>query len=99
MCQIQTYCGMSAENQQRQSLLWNGFANTPVASQWFSSRHVIAATDTQSTIEELLETMFPVRSVPRTGCHYQSAERVLRRQSEEWEVGVRWPAAFEEVSP
>jgi hypothetical protein len=32
----------------------------------------------------------------RTTCHY---ERVLRQQLEEYEVGVRWLPACEEVSP
>jgi hypothetical protein len=36
-------------------LLGNGFANTPVAGKWFSSRHMIAARDSHATIEEVLE--------------------------------------------
>jgi hypothetical protein len=32
--------------QQRQPLLWNGSANTPVARQWLSSRHMMAAINT-----------------------------------------------------
>jgi hypothetical protein len=56
---------MSAESQQRQSLLGNGSLNTPVAMQWLSSRHVITATDTHAKIEELIEAVFSVRSVPR----------------------------------
>jgi hypothetical protein len=36
-----------------------------VTKHWLSSRHVIAATDTHATIEELLETVFSVWSVPR----------------------------------
>jgi hypothetical protein len=51
-------------SQQRKPLLGNGSANTPVARQWLGSRHVMAATDMQATVEELLE-VFPVRSVPR----------------------------------
>jgi hypothetical protein len=47
-------------SQQRQPLLWNGSANTPVARQWLSSRHVIAATDTSV----IMENTFSVRSVP-----------------------------------
>jgi hypothetical protein len=59
------YCiGMSAESQQRQSLLGNGSANMPVARQNLGSRHVMAAPYKQATIEELLE-VFPVLSVPR----------------------------------
>jgi hypothetical protein len=56
---------MSAESQQKQPLLGNGFANTTVASKWFSSRHLMAATVTHETIEQLLEEMFSVWSVPR----------------------------------
>jgi hypothetical protein len=52
-------------NQQRQPLLGNGSANTSVARQWFNSRHLMAATDTHTTIEELLEAVFSVRSVRR----------------------------------
>jgi hypothetical protein len=40
-------------------------AETAVARQWLSRRHVMAATDTHVTIEELLEAVFSVRSVPR----------------------------------
>jgi hypothetical protein len=39
-------------------LLWNGFVNTPVARQWLSSGHMVAATDTHATREELLEAVF-----------------------------------------
>jgi hypothetical protein len=35
-----------------------------VARQWLSSRHMMAATDTHATIEELLEAVFSVRSLP-----------------------------------
>jgi hypothetical protein len=55
---------MSAVSQQRQTLLENGSANMPVARQWPGSRRVIAATNKQATIEELLE-VFPVLSVQR----------------------------------
>jgi hypothetical protein len=41
-----------------------GSIKTPVARQWPNSHHMIAATDTHATIEELLEAVFPVRSVP-----------------------------------
>jgi hypothetical protein len=37
---------------------------TAVARQRLSSRHVVAAVDTYATTEELLETVFSVRSVP-----------------------------------
>jgi hypothetical protein len=43
----------------------DGTANTPFARQWLSSRHVIAATDTHVTIEELLEAVFSSQSMPR----------------------------------
>jgi hypothetical protein len=36
-----------------------------VARQWLSSRHVKAATDTQATVEQLLEAVLSARSVPR----------------------------------
>jgi hypothetical protein len=39
--------------------------NTPVVRQWFSNRHVIAATCTHATIEEMLEAISSVGSVPR----------------------------------
>jgi hypothetical protein len=42
-----------------------GSANTPVCRQWLSSHHVMAATDTHATIQELLEAVFSVRSVLR----------------------------------
>jgi hypothetical protein len=38
----------------------------PVARQWLNACHVVAATDTHTTTEKLLETVFSVRSVPRT---------------------------------
>jgi hypothetical protein len=44
-------------SQQRQLLLRNGSVITPVARQWLSSRHVVAATDKHATIEELLEAI------------------------------------------
>jgi hypothetical protein len=59
---------MSAERQNceasRGPLLGNGFVYTPVAKQWLNSRLEKAATDTNA-IEELLEAVFSVRSVPR----------------------------------
>jgi hypothetical protein len=56
---------MSAESQQRPLLLGNGSVNTPVARQWLRSRHLMAETDTQAIIEELLEAVFSVRCEPR----------------------------------
>jgi hypothetical protein len=50
----------------------------------------------QHNNSELLEAVFSVRSVPRSSYHY---ERVLRRQLQEYEVGVRWPSACEDVIP
>jgi hypothetical protein len=38
---------------------------TPVARQWLVDRHVIAATVAHVQIAELLEAVFPVRSVSR----------------------------------
>jgi hypothetical protein len=55
---------------------WNGSANTPVARQWLSSRHMISATDTHASIEKLLEAVFSVRSVT-------SPSREFREQSRE----------------
>jgi hypothetical protein len=81
---------MSAESQNcetnRQLLLGNGSANTTFARQWLSSRHVIAATDTHATIEELLEAMFSVWSVPSLYKEDQlplREYRFLRRQLDE----------------
>jgi hypothetical protein len=52
-------------SRQRQPLLGNGSAYTPVARQWLIRRHVMSATGTQATVDELLEAMFSVRSMPR----------------------------------
>jgi hypothetical protein len=38
---------------------------TAVARQLLSSRHVMAATDTHATVEELWEAVFSVGSMPR----------------------------------
>jgi hypothetical protein len=86
-----------------QLLLGKCSVNMPVAKKWLSSRNVMAATDTHATIKELLETVFPVRSVPSLYNEHLvslpvSRESVLRRQLEE-EIGVRWPPACEDVSP
>jgi hypothetical protein len=45
-------------------LLRNDSVNTPVAEQWLSSSHVIVASDTRAAVENLLEAVFSVRSVP-----------------------------------
>jgi hypothetical protein len=45
-------------------LLGNGSADTPVASQWLSRRHVMAAAHMYATMEELLEVVFSVQSLP-----------------------------------
>jgi hypothetical protein len=50
---------------EKQLLLGNGSANPPIAGQWFSMCHVIATTDAHAKIEELLEDVFSVESVPR----------------------------------
>jgi hypothetical protein len=42
------------------AMLGNVSVKTPSARQWHSSRYVIAGTDTQATIEELLEVVFSV---------------------------------------
>jgi hypothetical protein len=43
----------------------NGFANTPIGRNWLSGRHVMATAEKHSTIAELLEAVFLVRSIPR----------------------------------
>jgi hypothetical protein len=66
-------------------LLWNGSANTPVARQWLSSRHVMAKTNTHvTTIEELLVAVLSVPSVSRLHIEghlplLESRERVCRQ--------------------
>jgi hypothetical protein len=55
---------MSAENQNCQVSKDSGcLEKTPKTRPWLSSRHVIAEIDTHITTEELLEEVFPVRSV------------------------------------
>jgi hypothetical protein len=46
---VRYYCGMFAESQQRQPLLGNGSADTPAARHMLSSRHMMAAKDTDNT--------------------------------------------------
>jgi hypothetical protein len=46
-------------------LLGNGSANTPIVRPWLIIRHMTAVKLTYTTIEELLEAAFSVRSVPR----------------------------------
>jgi hypothetical protein len=75
-------------------LLRNGFANTPVARQWLN-RHVIAATCTHATVEE----MFSVRSLLRLYNEDYLTLRESLEMAEEWEVGVKWPLFCEDVSP
>jgi hypothetical protein len=43
----------------------DGSVNTLVARQWLSSCHVMAATYIHARIEELLEAVFSVWSIPR----------------------------------
>jgi hypothetical protein len=56
-------------------MLVNGSANTPVARQWLSSRHVITATDTHA----IMEAVFTVWSVPRL---YNEGQLPLRESPE-----------------
>jgi hypothetical protein len=68
-------------------LLRNTSVNTPVAEQWLSSSHVIAASDTHATVEKLLEGVFSVRSVPNLYNEVQlplpvSLERSREREGE-----------------
>jgi hypothetical protein len=46
-------------------------AEIAVATQWLSSRHVMAPTGTHVTIEEMLEAVFSVRSVSMLYYVYQ----------------------------
>jgi hypothetical protein len=68
---------------QRQPFLRNGSANTLVAGQWLSKRHVTAAMLTCPTIG-LLQAVFSVRLVPRL---YNEDQLPLRRIYT-W----RWPS-------
>jgi hypothetical protein len=43
-------------------LLWKDSLNTPAPKHWLSSRHVMVATDTYSTIQEKMEAVFSLRS-------------------------------------
>jgi hypothetical protein len=54
---------MSAETSNSEASR-DGSATTPVARQWLINRHVVAATSKHATIEELLEAVFSVRTVP-----------------------------------
>jgi hypothetical protein len=57
--------GISAESQNCEVVARNGSANTLIARQWLSSRHVMAITDMHTTVEELLEAVFSVHFMPR----------------------------------
>jgi hypothetical protein len=66
-------------------------AETAVARQWLSSHNVMATTDMHTTMEELLEAVFAVRSVPKLYNKDQlplrvSRETVCRRQAVSWEL-------------
>jgi hypothetical protein len=54
----------------------------------------MAATDAHATIEELLEALLSVWSVPRSSCDYE----VLRRQLQEYELVVRESPASKDVN-
>jgi hypothetical protein len=86
---------MSAESQNcevsRELLLENGSINTPVVSHWLSSHHVIVAADTYATVEELLEALFSVQSMPGLYNTYQlplqmSSETAVRKVRGWYEV-------------
>jgi hypothetical protein len=69
------------------------------ATQWFSSRHVIAAKETHATIEEWWKAVFSIDSVPRLynedGLSLRdSLETIVRREK----IGVRWSPARENAS-
>jgi hypothetical protein len=56
-------------SQERQPLLRNGSANTPIARQWLDKRHVTSATLAYATIEEMLEAVFSIRSAASDTSH------------------------------
>jgi hypothetical protein len=60
--------------------------------QHITSQCILAYLLKASTVEPKKQT----RNMTRTSRHYG---RVLRRQLEEYEVGVTWPPACEDVSP
>jgi hypothetical protein len=60
---------------QRQPLLGNGSANTPVIWRLLSNRYVFVATYTHATTEELLEVVLSMRSVPKS---YKEDQLTLR---------------------
>jgi hypothetical protein len=80
----------------------NGSVNTPVTTQWLSSHHVKAITDTHWTTEGLLEVVFSVQSMSRlhnkdqlplpvspSTVRVQSPEKSLEtvcRQTVSWEL-------------
>jgi hypothetical protein len=53
-------------------------AETAVARQWLSSHNVMATTDMHTTMEELLEAAFSVRSMPMLYTEDQLPLRVSR---------------------
>jgi hypothetical protein len=59
----------------------------------------MAATDMHATMEELLEAVFSVRSVPSLYDKEQLRLRGNFEMTEKCEVGVRWPSACEDISP
>jgi hypothetical protein len=76
---------MSAENQNCEAsrdsrCQGTGSANKPVAWQWLSSRHVMAATDTHTRIGELLEAVFSLRPVLRLYNEKQLPLRLIRER-------------------
>jgi hypothetical protein len=65
------------------------------AKQWLCKHIVSAATNTRETIEELLEAVFSVRSVPRA---YKGAVGLSGIQSEvrQWTVEWSLPSAVKQ---
>jgi hypothetical protein len=51
---------------EKQPLLGNGSANTPVARQRLNNRHVIVENDAHAIIGEWFEAVFSVLSVPES---------------------------------
>jgi hypothetical protein len=72
---------------------WNSGAIGDVHCRQRLGKHVLAATNTQETIEELLETVFSVGSAPRLyNEHSRPAERITekrcQRDSSQLSVGI-----------
>jgi hypothetical protein len=63
----------------KELLLWNSSATTPIAGQWFSMCHVITIRDARAAIEDPLAAVFSVQSVSRL---YNKGQLPLRDSPE-----------------